>query len=1261
MLTRRGKGALATAALLVALTGLMASPAPYLGVTGPVASGSPSAPGQPVHFAAPPATPSPQGPKPLLTCPTPPNPYPIFGVAGWITPLQTQQAPCPPIAQDSAHVTFFSNVPGSGENVRVPLHLPSIGALGQENAYTDFYLGLPVRGDTFSVDGQSYAQVMFVPNASGTFHYDLSAHVWSIVNSSKPTTWGGGCPGLSENFTWNYSFFCEVDDVGGGAGHSLGSINGGTWVNVTFDGVSGGSRGMALWLNDSSSVLAQYVFNGSNDNRGTTGLTGNWNFTPAYSSSCLLNCILNWSMPFGLGFGVDACPQFPATYAFCDTYNQSVWNGVPPVEIGSPSYYANSSYSGDYRWIGISSGSGACNQAAAQGTVATCQNFDVYGGSGFYPLVSFNGSLLDFGTTYAWTTQDFGGVNLEYSSSGSITVQTPFFADQVRNTSRGGFVPPAGSLGVQVRLQDLGTVASANLTYQVGSAAPSTLPMTRASGSPSNGVWNATIPSGANGYINYSVSAVNQAGALIRTPTFFVIRGPLPQFSVAFLSNPGYCGGIYFNGTYKLNFTSITTYPGTYSLQDVACYPYVFGSWNTTPGISAESPASARTNVTVSASGSIAQELLYVRPNDTISITTNPSTCGSFLLNGVSVSNGSYLVLPDDLGYSLTSATGCSSDGSFSGWTFSGNFTILGQRFTPHGNGTLTANFVPSGSADSLIFYTSPTTCGGVLFRGAGYTNGESLNVLPGTYALGDAPCTHFGFRNFSSSPGITTTNTSVSVNAGGWVRATDYSLTEIHLAMNPAGCGFITVDGTNYRQGQTVVVANNSTHSIGNVPCIGYSLFGFNTTGGLHLFGNVLVANGSGTLLAVYQRGLAKSFVGFVTDPANCGSILFGGLVFHNSNYTFVTPGSVVTLGTVPCANYGFVSWATSGGIQIVGNTAYLNGTGGSITANFHPLVAVYLYTLPSGCGSIELNGVTYTNNGTAVLPEDAAYTLVAVPCAHYALVQWQNSTSALISGNLVFFTGPAILTASFAKASYPVSITTDPANCGAVKIGNLQLTNGTSVGLIYGTYSIVPVLCVGDHLDHWAITGNLSVSGTQLLVNGSGTILGVYRPVPPTVTLTVPASSYAGQAVGILATVGVPVPPFNYTYDWTFGDGTTATTPSNVTSHVYTSAGTYTVNVQVTDPFHRVAQENASIKIVPASGLSTSVIPVWSLYVAGGFFAILIAVLLVGYYLRGRPPTGEEAAPSLGAGPSSPSLEGGASEALPRLDSPPPNGPEP
>ena len=66
-------------------------------------------------------------------------------------------------------------------------------------------------------------------------------------------------------------------------------------------------------------------------------------------------------------------------------------------------------------------------------------------------------------------------------------------------------------------------------------------------------------------------------------------------------------------------------------------------------------------------------------------------------------------------------------------------------------------NVGASASAFTLTFYTAPplpsgANCGGVLFRGAGYVNGQSVAVAAGTYPIAGDPCTHWGLENFSVS-----------------------------------------------------------------------------------------------------------------------------------------------------------------------------------------------------------------------------------------------------------------------------------------------------------------------------------------------------------------------------------------------------------------------------------------------------------------------------------------------------------------------------
>jgi len=77
----------------------------------------------------------------------------------------------------------------------------------------------------------------------------------------------------------------------------------------------------------------------------------------------------------------------------------------------------------------------------------------------------------------------------------------------------------------------------------------------------------------------------------------------------------------------------------------------------------------------------------------------------------------------------------------------------------------------------------------------------------------------------------------------------------------------------------------------------------------------------------------------------------------------------------------------------------------------------------------------------------------------------------------------------------------------------------------------------------------------------------------------------SYAvGQELEFTANVSGGTPP--YSYSWSFGDGTTAST--NPAYHTYSSAGTYTATVKVTDSEGNSASHSATITILsPVSQL--------------------------------------------------------------------------
>lgn len=84
---------------------------------------------------------------------------------------------------------------------------------------------------------------------------------------------------------------------------------------------------------------------------------------------------------------------------------------------------------------------------------------------------------------------------------------------------------------------------------------------------------------------------------------------------------------------------------------------------------------------------------------------------------------------------------------------------------------------------------------------------------------------------------------------------------------------------------------------------------------------------------------------------------------------------------------------------------------------------------------------------------------------------------------------------------------------------------------------------------------------------------------PIPPpafTVSLA-SITTTAGSSVSLNANPSVPI----VSAAWTFGDGLTQTTLSNVVAHVWTTAGAYTLSVVATDILGRTAGTSATVTV--------------------------------------------------------------------------------
>jgi PKD repeat protein len=113
-----------------------------------------------------------------------------------------------------------------------------------------------------------------------------------------------------------------------------------------------------------------------------------------------------------------------------------------------------------------------------------------------------------------------------------------------------------------------------------------------------------------------------------------------------------------------------------------------------------------------------------------------------------------------------------------------------------------------------------------------------------------------------------------------------------------------------------------------------------------------------------------------------------------------------------------------------------------------------------------------------------------------------------------------------------------------------------------------------------------SLTVSDGQAFASTNRTIAVALPPnVPPLADFVIaPNPANVGQSVTFdAATSKDPDLGGIVRYDWTFGDGSKATTTTPSGHHAYASAGSYTVNLKVTDNRGGVGTHAAAVKISP------------------------------------------------------------------------------
>jgi hypothetical protein len=427
----------------------------------------------------------------------------------------------------------------------------------------------------------------------------------------------------------------------------------------------------------------------------------------------------------------------------------------------------------------------------------------------------------------------------------------------------------------------------------------------------------------------------------------------------------------------------------------------------------------------------------------------------------------------------------------------------------------------------------------------------------------------------------------------------------------------------------------------------------------------------------SLHSAPSARDLIAMTTDTTDGQVLLFGGengSMFHSDTWTYkngtwtnITSAQPTRLPALDFATVGdypghgaflvgaftdLGKWAT--GTYTFSAGAWTNITSSLTVAPPTPLALGYVAYLPSLAGVLEFSS-------DVVLPSGAG---AFCACAWlYSASGWQN-VSTLIGSNLdelstiagsaaynptdqsiVAFGGerlnaPPIFNGYTWVLSAPPTVTAHVSK-SVVDAGQPVTFSGTLSG---GFEPNKVAWTFGDGSNSsnlsqshtYAAAGffTATLKGTSLTGANSSASVSLQVNAAPAVAISSTTNATAGAPVGLAATITGGTGP--YTYAWTLGDS--GTSAAAFVSHTYANAGTYAVNVTITDAVGATAHATVSLVVGSApsssSSSSLSLSSGTGLYLLIGILVLLVVAVLLGVLLM-RKPKSPAGAPTPYAGP--------------------------
>jgi PKD repeat protein len=318
-------------------------------------------------------------------------------------------------------------------------------------------------------------------------------------------------------------------------------------------------------------------------------------------------------------------------------------------------------------------------------------------------------------------------------------------------------------------------------------------------------------------------------------------------------------------------------------------------------------------------------------------------------------------------------------------------------------------------------------------------------------------------------------------------------------------------------------------------------------------------------TLHAGTESGIAtvRAFSGGAQSVGDGGLPLVIGAAAAETMTVTATPAELPSTGGASTISATVIDLA---GNRLVGVSVALTTTGGSLSV--FDSVTDSAGTARSILTSTVAATVTATLRGGAA-PIGGTVEVAIRTAPTISIVAPVGATA----GSAATFT----VTTSVAAGSPPISAVdiVFGDGSGAVSLGNLTgTTSVTHVYLTAGTFTATVTL--------------VDASGER--VSTSAVVRVVPAVLPSVNIVATPTTSTVDQVVSFTATVSGSTVPIER-FDWTFGDGTAATTSGTVVNHVYTSAGTRIVEVTATTVEGVSGSSQLSMIVLPAVPLNVNI----------------------------------------------------------------------